>query len=143
MWCTPRPPTGIDLEFQNGVKPRRFLEWLTEWNLSIVSKDAVAKQLIPAKKARDVANEYRRFLALAGGRPDLPIPASGLVDVFWHHHLLFTHNYHGMCEKVFRRFIHHEPAALVDDPAMKYLTAEDLDDLFKEELGVERTRSLW
>ena len=143
MWCTPSPPTELDLEFRKGVPPSRFLEWLTLWDLSIICKDAVAKKHIPVKSAQAVTQEYKYFLALVGGRPDLPIPASGMVDTFWHHHLLFTHNYDKMCSKVFRRFIHHEPAILVDDPTKRYLTTDELDDLFKAELGVERSQSLW
>lgn len=144
MWCRSKPPTGIDLEFKKGnIKPSRYLQWLERWDLSTVRKDAVEKSILASNEATSVVSEYRRFMALTAGCPKLAIPASGKVDKFWHHHLLFTHNYHGMCMKAFRRFIHHEPAILAEDSDAKCLTPEQLDALFLKELSVKRRRKFW
>lgn len=57
-----------------------------------------------------VMREYRRFvlLAMTAGHPVSP---SDAVDQAWHLHLTYTRSYwHGLCQQVLGRPLHHEPS---------------------------------
>ena len=59
--------------------------------------------------AKQVEEEYRKFLTLtleAGGQPVVP---DGLLDVYWHQHILDTEKYAEDCNIIFGKFIHHFP----------------------------------
>jgi len=63
----------------------------------------------PAHALR-VIREYRRFvlLAMTAGHPVSP---SDSVDQAWHLHLTYTRSYwHGLCQQVLGRPLHHEPS---------------------------------
>lgn len=58
---------------------------------------------------KDVACEYRKFLALCILYPDSPIVPSNFVDDFWHLHILDTHKYETDCARYVGSFLHHFP----------------------------------
>ena len=59
-------------------------------------------------RSRQVAEEYRRFLWIAGTATDLVSP-SPEVDKAWHLHLLDTRSYWDeLCPNVLGRPLHHE-----------------------------------
>ncbi|CAG9932403.1 glycine-rich domain-containing protein [Candidatus Nitrotoga arctica] len=60
-------------------------------------------------KAIEVAEEYRRFLALCLLFPDDSMVPSNVVDDFWHLHILDTQKYAVDCENFFGYFLHHFP----------------------------------
>src|SRR5690242_295018 len=54
--------------------------------------------------------EYRRYLLLAkvAGHPVSP---SGIVDIVWHWHLLYTRSYwDDLCGQLLQMRLHHEPS---------------------------------
>lgn len=73
----------------------------------------------PRKVANEVIQEYKKFLFDAKSRKKqklkskLPVSAipSQLVDIVWHTHILFTRQYHADCQKLFGKYMHHEPFA--------------------------------
>ena len=56
-----------------------------------------------------VAEEYRKFLCLCLENPDEPIVPSGLVDDFWHLHILDTQKYMDDCHQYLGYLLHHFP----------------------------------
>ncbi len=52
---------------------------------------------------------YRRFLALNLLYPAETVAVNGILDEFWHHHILDTQKYADDCEAVFGSFLHHYP----------------------------------
>jgi uncharacterized protein (TIGR04222 family) len=62
----------------------------------------------PPARAHRVAEEYRRFLWIAGTTSDLVSPSPD-VDQAWHLHLLDTRSYwEELCPKILGRALHHE-----------------------------------
>ncbi len=61
------------------------------------------------EKAREVIEEYRRFLYLSQVA-EHPVTPSEAVDQAWHEHLVYTHSYwDDLCGKVLGRPLHHGP----------------------------------
>jgi len=61
------------------------------------------------KHACEVAEEYRKFLALCAGDDENSTVPSSLVDDFWHLHILDTEKYAEDCEQFLGFFLHHFP----------------------------------
>jgi hypothetical protein len=60
-------------------------------------------------RAREVVEEYRRFLYLAA-RAGHPVTPSDAVDQAWHLHLIYTRHYWGvLCHEVLGFDLHHGP----------------------------------
>src|SRR4051812_46443815 len=58
----------------------------------------------------DVAERvYRQFLTLHTGYPERIHVPSELIDLIWHYHILDTHKYAEDCQRIFGRFLHHDP----------------------------------
>lgn len=58
---------------------------------------------------KEVALEYKKFLALCILHPDAPIVPSTFVDDFWHLHILDTQKYADDCAQFVGSFLHHFP----------------------------------
>ena len=105
----------MDLLFNEGVSAglpdatRKQLEALCGWDFSSVRDRLRTRHGWPEAKARRVQREYLRFLALIILRPEKHYGMAGVVDEFWHEHLLDTLDYHRLCSEVIGRFVHHEP----------------------------------
>lgn len=58
----------------------------------------------------DVAERtYRQFLTLHAGHPERTLVPSELIDLVWHFHILDTRKYAADCERIFGRYLHHDP----------------------------------
>ena len=53
--------------------------------------------------------EYKRYLILKHEHPEKEIVPNGVIDKFWHQHILDTIKYADDCQKLFGKFIHHFP----------------------------------
>jgi len=58
---------------------------------------------------KGVAEEYKKFLILCSEHPDVATVPSGLVDDFWHLHILDTMKYYEDCQNYLGYFLHHFP----------------------------------
>ncbi|MDO4442110.1 MAG: hypothetical protein Q4B81_07985 [Moraxella sp.] len=61
------------------------------------------------EQAKSVAQEYQKYLVLCLENPNMPIVPSGMVDDFWHLHILDTRKYAEDCQNIFGYFLHHFP----------------------------------
>jgi len=53
-------------------------------------------------------DEYKKFLVLMATSPDAVTP-SKMIDEIWHNHILDTMAYMETCEKLFGKYLHHNP----------------------------------
>lgn len=75
-------------------------------------KRKVVEEMGWSEKIADYAElRYRRFLCLHLLDPRLPLAPPPDIDAFWHQHILFTLEYAWDCERLFGRFLHHNPAS--------------------------------
>jgi hypothetical protein len=82
---------------------------LSMWNLDSVRLRVMNRMNWSASYAKAVESEYRKFFLLAAHSEGLPFGMAGVVDEFWHEHIIDTLNYERMCIAVAGRFIHHVP----------------------------------
>lgn len=80
-----------------------------------IDLDRIKAKIMKTKKwsdtrATDAEREYRRFLRLIAENPGQAIvPWSQDLDEFWHAHIQDTRAYAADCDRIFGRFIHHDP----------------------------------
>ena len=86
----------------------------------------------------EVEEEYKSFLALKRTYPNRDIVPNGLVDVFWHQHILDTVKYADDCQAIFGFFLHHFPYFGMrgeEDHANLCAAFEETRDLFELHFG--------
>lgn len=89
------------------TEAQRFHTILTEHDLDPICRSLVAKNGWDEDTARDVADEYRKFMAIKAAYPGVRQAPSEVVDEFWHKHLLFLRDYEQMCLKVNDGLLYH------------------------------------
>lgn len=83
---------------------------------------------------------YRRFLALRALYPEATLVPTGLIDEFWHQHILDTVRYSEDCERIFGGFMDHDPyfGGGSDEEAEANFTAfEETKRLYRQTFGEE------
>jgi hypothetical protein len=85
--------------------------------------------------AESIERAYRNYLTMLVKHPeDLEdIVVSKEVDEFWHTHILYTMKYTEDCERVFGRYLHHNPHSRERTPA----------EVEARAASIEKTRSLY
>ena len=79
-------------------------------------------------KAAELAEEYRKYLALVGAGLQ-PVP-SKKVDDAWHAHMLNTKKYAADTQALFGHFLHHEPANLLLNQEGMQEQKSSMDNMF-------------
>ncbi|HEY7296713.1 MAG TPA: glycine-rich domain-containing protein-like [Xanthobacteraceae bacterium] len=80
-------------------------------NLSAVAESAAERHGWSSDRVRSAEAEYRKFLYLLMLCPKQTLtPWCDDLDLFWHEHILHTEQYAADCQRLFRRFIHHDPS---------------------------------
>ena len=79
------------------------------------------------------AFDYRRFMTLRKLHPHKTLVPSGILDLIWHHHILDTRKYCDDCDRIFGKYIHHDP----------YFSTQGEEDKRQNELAWEETQRLW
>jgi hypothetical protein len=104
-------PLGLHFEICKTL-PRRLrdqLALLENWDLTDIRRRVKRDLGIRSSKALRMESEYKRFLALALLNPEKSYGMAGLIDEFWHRHVLDTPAYVSMCETIFGKYVHHLP----------------------------------
>lgn len=79
--------------------------WWNLWNDADEEAANEAEEAIPK-----IESEYRQFLYLLAINPGkCVVPWNQDLDDYWHAHILDTGKYAADCEKLFGRFVHHNP----------------------------------
>lgn len=79
-------------------------------------------------KCNEAEIEYKRFLALKRAYPMKEIVPHGLIDKFWHQHILDTVTYAEDCSELLGYFLHHYPYFGMNGEQ----DAQNLTDAFEE-----------
>jgi hypothetical protein len=96
---------GIDTPV--GFDPVRTI---ADLDLSKVSINAMRRHNWTAEETEEAEADYRRFLYLMYRYPtEIMVPWSINLDLFWHGHILDTEKYSKDCQRIFGKFIHHDP----------------------------------
>ncbi len=96
-------------------------------DMRILKKYAVEKDIYTAEEIDAVEDEYKKYIAMCIAHPRLNFPISKKVDDLWHTHLLFTQDYHKMCQEQAGHFIHHRPKILDDEAGLKTAFSDTLE----------------
>lgn len=91
------------------MTPQKALDMVDTINLSNVKRKLLEEQSWEPAMLESVERLYRKFLALMLLDPDGSHVPTGPVDRLWHVHILDTVAYAADCERVFGRFVHHNP----------------------------------
>ena len=73
---------------------------------------------------------YKNFLYLSKKYKEYRFSPSTQIDEIWHAHILYTKDYHEMCEKVFGFYLHHQPTINESDHAEDVKGLEKLLEMF-------------
>lgn len=90
--------------------------------------------------------EYRIFFAMHAAFPELSLPPSRVMDLFWHEHILDTRAYFADCHHVAGRYLHHLPYFGMRNPEDASLCVDALNQerqLYLRCVGKEPPRDLW
>lgn len=111
---SPLPLCRVDQSF-----PKAPFKEIAETDLALVKKQ-VAKDL-----GRDDTEfldsgleQLKHFYGLCFKNPTQRFAVSNIVDPFWHAHVLHTRSYTDFCNRVFGRYLHHEPLHHDDELAV-------------------------
>jgi len=104
-------------------------------DLSSVAKAVAKNKLLPKSKLSVGEELYRVFLFLKKKYPTQTVIPHPMADVFWHQHILQTRKYHSDCNKVFGKYMHHEPASSTNLPRLKRAQKKTIDLLKKHFLS--------
>ena len=121
---------------QSGSQPslqqmRRFnasAEKVKALDMAAVVAVLVQRDGYSPTKAAELAEEYRKYLALVGTGLQ-PVP-SKKVDDAWHAHILNTKNYAADTQALFGHFLHHEPANLLLNEQGLQEQKSSMDNMF-------------
>ena len=94
-----------------------------------------------------IVNEYDRFLGLYNTKCNTTkcLVPSQIVDRAWHEHILCTRDYASTCDRLFGRFLHHDPTEGTDgeNEAAHATDYESTLALYKLTYGVEAPTVFW
>lgn len=90
--------------------------------------------------------EYRIFFAMHAAFPEIWLPPSRVMDLFWHEHILDTRAYFADCQQVAGRYLHHLPYFGMRNPEDASLCVAALNSerqLYLRCVGKEPPEDLW
>ncbi len=85
------------------------LQHIDELNLGCVKEKLQTQHGWTVERCELAEKDYRKFLKLAVLERGQEISPLGDIDEMWHTHILFTKKYHRDCQKIFGRYMHHNP----------------------------------
>lgn len=94
--------------------------------------------------ARQVCDEYKKYIYLACISPDIVTP-SEQVDAAWHLHLVYTKSYwQDFCRDALERDLHHTPTEGGPDETTKFRGAyQRALELYEQEFGALPPPDIW
>lgn len=86
------------------------LRYLSELNLQYVVRRIVKGLKWELEEAEEAVRKYKNFLMLRCLYPELSIIPTRAIDEAWHSHILYTREYTQDCQRIFGKYMHHNPA---------------------------------
>ena len=111
--------------------PRDAAELVIQLDLSFV-RARLKKEGWNQERLDHGEQEYRDFLILLAQNPGQRlVPWCQTLDEFWHAHILHTRRYMQDCQRIFGRYLHHDPE--IERNPEVYRTAVDTTKSLLEE----------
>lgn len=121
--------------FRRKFTPPDYARVVADLDLSMVKRKAIGRHGWTEEQADEAEADYRRFLYLLAKHPGLIIvPWTENLDHFWHEHILDTRRYERDCQKIFGRFIHHDPH-IAQKPGVEAMGRRTTRRLFDREFS--------
>ena len=113
-------------------------------DLSHVTRKVMQEEGWDAATAAKAVGHYRRFLCMRDIEPTLDLVPTDDIDKVWHQHILFTRAYADDCQRLFGRYIHHEPATgAAEEKPLVQDGLERTQALYFELFGEEYVEGTW
>jgi len=84
-------------------------DYINSLDLTHIKKRVQKEKGWSPRMAEVAAKFYRNFLILCKKHEDVAFSPTQQIDEIWHAHILYTKEYHEMSEKVFGKYLHHQP----------------------------------
>lgn len=85
--------------------------------------------------------EYKKFLYLIAKNPNtIIVPWSDDLDDLWHEHILDTRKYEDDCNRIFGKYIHHNPHLAVGSPN-QVVAFKETQKLYQSNFGGSKEKS--
>ncbi len=122
----PRRPLGLRADAILSGGERRRVEELAAFDFTVVRSRLVQEGLLPETWVDLAILEFRRYLTLRLLSPQPVMMLSAAVDEVWHQSILFTRLYADLCQRIFGRFLHHDPEMQpITDPGAEWRVFEE------------------
>lgn len=110
-------------------------KYIEELDLNPVIERVMREKGWTRRMAEVTAQFYKNFLYLSKKYEEYTFNPSTQIDEMWHVHIIFTKDYHEICEKVFGHYFHHTPLEHANDRAAGNLNFQKLLELHEKEFG--------
>ncbi len=90
-------------------------KYINELDLSVITRNLVLKQGWLESEVLEAIKLYKNFLFLHLKYPNEILAPSEDIDEVWHDHILNTKKYRLDCEKIFGRYLDHQPNFDMED----------------------------
>lgn len=84
-------------------------DYIDQMDLTHVIERVMKERWWTRRMAEVTARFYKNFLWLSKKYPEKHFSPTKQIDHIWHAHILYTKDYHEMCERVFGHYLHHQP----------------------------------
>ena len=109
----------IEISYAHYLK----LQAIDSHDFTLVKKKVSQEYKIDDGEYLDQGIEYlKRYYAIHVLDPLNPPAMSAPVDLFWHTHVLLSHDYTSFCERIFGEYVHHIPLLFADKVAVAFVT---------------------
>tara|TARA_R110002073_G_scaffold163599_5_gene319753 strand:+ start:4520 stop:4930 length:411 start_codon:yes stop_codon:yes gene_type:complete len=83
---------------------------MISWELQPVTGAFVAANPF-TEDVEAVRLEYLKFMSIVAENPGVSLGMSGVVDKYWHEHILYTQDYRNFCNRKVGYFVDHAPGS--------------------------------
>lgn len=95
---------------QHGGSVREQLRLIAKYPFTQVKEKLLLEGKLSAEVVDEAISEFRKYLSLIVlGHSRLAMTSSE-VDEVWHIFILFTKDYADFCDRIFGKFLHHQPS---------------------------------
>ncbi|PIS02554.1 MAG: hypothetical protein COT85_04515 [Chlamydiae bacterium CG10_big_fil_rev_8_21_14_0_10_42_34] len=124
------------------------IQYIQNLDLQYIVKRLVGKKNWDEAEAKDTVRKYKNFLALKILDPKLVRVPTLEIDEVWHDHILHTRKYMQDCDRIFGKYMHHEPSSGTKEEeehlADLYVeTMRSYEEKFQESYGHALDISKW
>jgi hypothetical protein len=108
---------GMETTFMRRLRHRRRRAFLESYAFPSALRDKLREEFESDDDVDAALGGLRDWcLACLEAPGDMLGMPSRVVDLAWHEMILMTRSYHAFCARAFGHYLHHSPAAVMDEP---------------------------